>query len=154
MKTTELLYIEDFDQFVELGRAMHEECEPEIPFDELETRSNLFMCVNDLTRADFNAWIVRRDGMIIGFGVARITKYLFSAAPIASMNLWYVKPEFRHTRAAFELLHNFEQWAKLQGAARIEVGVTKCDIAEADKLNRMFKKRNFTRFGELFYQSI
>lgn len=154
MKTTELLHIEDFDQFVELGRAMHEECEPEIPFDELETRSNLFLCVGDITRADFNAWIVRLNDEIIGFGVGRITKYLFSPAPIASMMLWYVKPQYRRTRAAFELLHNFEQWAKLQGVARMEVGVTKCDIDEADRLNGMFKKRNFTRFGELFYRSI
>lgn len=151
-KASELLYIEDFDEFVALGQLMQQECEPDIPYDEAEVRANLFMCVGDIARETFNAWIVRDGDKMIGFGVGQIAKFLFSGTTKASLALWYVLPEYRRTRAAFEILHNFENWAKLMGSIRIEVGVAKCSVEEADRLNKMFSKRGFTRYGELYYR--
>ena len=151
-KASELLYIEDFDAVVALGQLMQLECEPSIPYNELEVRANLFMCVNDLQREAINMWIVKDNDRIVGFGVGQISKFLFSHATKASLTLWFVLPEYRKTRAAFEILHNFENWARLQSVIRTEVGVAKCNVDEAKHLNQMFTKRGFTRYGELFYR--
>lgn len=152
MKAIELLYIEDIPAMIDVGRTMQQECEPTIPFDETEVAANCFACINDLERSQMNCWIIKDGDRIIAFGVGRIGKYMFSKAKIASMIFWYVLPEYRKTRASFEILHNFENWATLSGAARIEVGAAKVGVDEANKINRIFKRRGFRQYGELFYR--
>lgn len=153
-KATELLYIDEIDEFITVGKRMQEECEPDLPFSELEARSNAMTCLNDLKRESLNCWVVRHQGKIVGFSAGRCGKYLFSESTIATMIFWYVLPEYRKTRAAFELLHNFENWARLNGAVRIEVGAAKTDTIEANNINKMFAKRNFTKYGELYYRNL
>lgn len=152
MKATELLYLDDIDRFLELGQQMQAECEPDLPYDDMEARSNVWACLQDTSRSELNVWIVRHEGEIVGFGVGRIGKYLFSTAKIGSLLLWYVLPQHRKSRAAFEILHNFENWCKLQDVTRIEVGAAKVGVEDADNLNRMFTKRGFRRYGELFFR--
>ena len=157
-KTTELLYVEDFAPFVALGRSMVAEVAPDEPYDEEEIMSNLFMVVNDIQRGSVNVWISKAKDELVGLAVGMIGKTLYSKAPIATLVLWYVKPEYRTTLAAFELLHNFEHWARLHGAYRIEVGASRLDprvqVDGADKINEIFKRRGFTRAGEVFYRIV
>lgn len=154
MKAEELLYIEDIPAMIEVGRAMQQECEPDIEFDDVEVAANCFACINDLEREHINCWIIQDGEQIIAFGVGRIGKYMFSKAKIASMVFWYVRPEYRKTRASFEILHNFENWATLSGAYRIEVGAARMGVDEANKINGIFKRRGFRPYGELFYREV
>ena len=92
---------------------------------------------------------------MIGFSVGQIGKFLFSNVTIASLQLWYVMPEYRtRTRAAFELLHTFENWAKLSGVYRIEVGGAKISAEEAENANRIFAKRGYTLYGKLLFKDM
>lgn len=158
IKTTELLYTEDFLSVVQLGREMHDEVAPDEPFDDLEVTANLFMVVGDTQRSSINVWIVKSDDMVVGFGVGVLAKPLYTKVPNASLVLWYIKPDYRKTLAAFEILHNFEHWARLNGVYRIEVGAHRLDpkinSEEADKINKMFKRRGFKRAGEVFYRIV
>lgn len=156
IKATELLHFSDFDDFVELVRAMQRECESEVEFDELELRANMMHYLNDFSRENVNCWVVWDDLKMIGFAVGRISSFMFfSQQKLASFAVWYVKPEYRKlSRAAFELFHNFENWAKLQGAFRIEAGACRTDESEAKDMNKMFARRGFTSYGELFYRNL
>lgn len=154
MKAVELLYIDDINEFLRLAHMMQQECEPDIEFSELEAQANVWSCLQDTLRSAMNCWIVRHEGKIIGFGVANCQKFLYSEQLIASLTLWYVQPEYRHTRAAFEILHNFENWSRLIGAKRLSVGAAKVSVEEANNINRMFIKRKFSRYGELFYRDL
>lgn len=157
-KTAELLYVEDFPRLVELGRDMIKQVAPNEPFDDHEITANMFMCVNDIHRDGLNIWISKVGEDIVGVGVGILAKPLYSKVPNASLVLWYVKPEYRKTLAAFEILHNFEHWARLHGAYRMEVGASRLDPSvqadEADKVNQIFKRRGFTRAGEVFYRIV
>lgn len=133
---------------------MHQECEPSIPFDELVIRSNCFLMVNDLNRSQINGWIVKDGEKGVAFGIATAAPFLYSASKAASLALWYVLPEYRRGRAAFEVFHNFENWAKLTGCVRIEVGVGKYAVGEADNTNKMFERRKFTRVGSVYYREV
>lgn len=154
VKATELLYIENVPHVVELGRQMQQECEPDLSFSELETTANLLAVLNDVSRSECNIWIVWQDTEIVGFGVGYISKFLFSEMTKASLALWYVIPKYRKTRAAFEIMHNFENWAKINGSTRIEVGASRVGVDDVDTLNRMFARRGFSRYGELFYREL
>ena len=152
----ELLNDTDIPALVDIARKMQEECEPDIPFDEVETYANCLKCLKDIHRTGMNCWIVRDDLKVVGFAVGVQGRYLmFTKAEIASLTLWYVLPEYRNrSRAAFELLHNFESWAILNGAFRIEVGAARVGVEDATKLNHMFARRGFTSYGELFYRKL
>lgn len=154
MKVEELRFDTDIQAFIDISREMQQECEPIIPFDEVEVAANSIMIINDLDRVNINAWIIKRDDKIIAFSIGRIGRYMFSQATVASMVFWYVRREYRKTRAAFELLHTFQNWAALNNAFRIEVGAAKVGVSEAVKINGIFKKRGLRSYGELFYKDL
>ena len=153
-KAHELLYLNDVDRFIELGHIHQQECEPDLGFSEVVARANVWMTFEDMSRASLNMWVARKDGEIIGYAIGRIDRFVFSDAKLATLHMWYVLPDHRKTRAAFELLAAFENWAKLQGAARIEIGAARSMGGDTTEVNRMFTKRNFKRYGELFYREL
>ncbi len=133
---------------------MHQECEPSIPYDELVVRSNLFAVIGDLERSTMNGWIVKDGEKGVAFGIAVASPFLFSASLRASLSLWYVLPEYRKGRAAFEIFHHFENWSKLTGCVRIEVGASKYAVGSASEINKMFVRRGFTHIGEVFCREV
>lgn len=154
MKAHELLYFEDIDPLVQLAHTMHVECDPTLPVDVKESTLYALSVINDIERKERNVWIVRRNDQMIAFGLGRIGQYPFNKLTVASLMYLYVLPEHRKSSAAFEILHTFENWAKLQGAFRIEVGAVRTDVEVADKINRMFTKRGFVRYGDMFYKPV
>lgn len=152
-KAEEVLYLDDFDEIIDISIRMQKECEPDIPFDESEQRSHMMTLLSDIQRENCNMWIVKHKGKIVGFAAAIAHKYMFSKAKIASLAFWYVTPPYRKSRVAFELFHTFEHWAKLIGVARIEVGASK-SVGDTDNINRMFTKRGFAEYGALFYKHL
>lgn len=153
MNAVELLYVEDFQPLIQVMKEMRDECEPTIEFHDRMLLDRMFNCVNDITRPDFNCWIVKQNDAIVAFGVGSMRDFMFSPQRIASLLYWYVVPSARKTWSAFHILHTFEQWAKINGAIRIEVGAAK-SIGDAAKINKMFARRGFTQYGELFFRDI
>lgn len=154
LKVRELLYVDDFPQFVDMASAMQQECEPDIPFVPETLLVHMFRCVNDCSRKELNAWIVMRNKTQIGMAVATCSEYFFNPAPMSLLHYWYVMPEYRHTRAGPLLLRAFEKWSRDRGVMRMHFGADRVDVKEADTINRMIAKRGFVRYGEQFYKVI
>lgn len=154
LRTRELLYVDDFPQFVDMAHAMQQECEPDIPFEPETLLVHMFRCVNDCERKELNAWIVLRNAEQIGMAVATASQYFFNPAPMSLLHYWFVKPEYRRTRAGIELLRAFERWSHALGVWRMHFGADRIDVKEADDINRMIAKRGFVRYGEQFYKVI
>lgn len=154
LKVRELLYVDDFPQFVDMAKSMQQECEPDIPFVPETLLVHMFRCVNDCERKQTNAWIVLRNNEQIGMGVATVSQYFFNPAPMSMLHYWYVKPEYRNTRAGIEILRAFEKWSRGLGVLRMHFGADRVDVKEADAINRMIEKRGFVRYGAQFYKVI
>lgn len=153
-KSTELLHLDEIDAFVDLGHVHQQECEPDLGFDEIVARANVWSVMSDMSRAKMNMWVVRKDDIIVGYAIGTIHQYMFSTAKLASLVIWYVLPQHRKTPAAFKLLVNFENWAKLQGVRRIEIGAARESGGNTTEVNRMFTKRGFRQYGELFFRDL
>jgi len=149
----ELLRVEDFEELCALIHQMQLECEPHLDFNEAKIYAHMYHCVNDLKRDQLNCWIVRYNGVISAFGVGRMRDFMFSDKLVASLQFWYVKPAFRKTWMAYSIFHTYEQWAKLLGALRIEVGAAK-SVGDPEVINKMFVKRGYVHIGELYYKPI
>lgn len=154
LKVRELLYEDDFPQFVEMARAMQAECEPDVPFDQRELLVHMYRCIYDIHRTNLNAWIVFRGKTQVGMAVATAAPYFFNPAPMSLLHYWYVLPDHRRTRAGIELLRAFEKWSHAIGAMRMHFGADRVDVKEADLINRMISKRGFVRYGEQFYKVV
>lgn len=156
MKLTcaELLTLDCVEQLVFISKQMRAECEPDVAYDEQLVRARALHLLSDMHRTEMNVWLVRDGDFAVGFAVGIMGDYLmFSKAQIANMTLWYVIPAYRNrSRAAFELLHNYENWATINGAFRIEVGAARKGVEDARKINAMFSRRGFTSYGEIFYR--
>lgn len=148
MKATELLYIDDFPRVVELARKHIEECEPDTPFEEEELLACLFSIVNDTARLEKNAWVLWDGGVIVGYALANMFKQVHNKQYEAVLRYHYVQPESRSGTGAFHLLHNFQNWAKLNGAAVETVGAGRIyDPEMAKRINKMYERRGFIPIG-------
>lgn len=154
MKVRELLYEEDFPQFVEMAQHMQLECEPDVPFDARELLVHMYKCIYDVDRKNLNAWIVFDNRHQVGMAVATAAPYFFNPKPMTLLHYWYVLPERRRSRAGIELLRAFEKWSHAIGAMRMHFGADRVDVSEADIINRMISKRGFVRYGEQFYKVV
>ena len=158
IKTTELLYVEDFPAFVAIGREMHDIFAPYEDFDEQEILRNLYIVVNDISRSLYNVWISKDGDKMIGFGCAAATSVFYSKKLSTCLVHWYVTEKYRTTFAGFQILHMFEQWSRLQGAFKMEVGALKVgpdnSMDDVNKINRMLNKRGFIRSGEVLHRIV
>lgn len=154
LKVRELLYVDDFPQLLEMASVMQQECEPDIPFVPETVVAHMFECVNDCERKTFNVWIALRNDEQIGMAAAIAGQYFFNPAPMSTLHYWYVKPQYRRSRAGIELLRAFEKWSRALGVMRMHFGADRVDVKEADDINRMIAKRGFVRYGEQFYKVI
>ena len=154
IKATEMLLLDDMHNVIELSKQFHEECEQGIAFNEKITYMNFLRVLKDIERTTSNVWVVYRDNEAIGWAYGFISDILFSEDKEASLVYWYVVPKHRKSRAAFELLHTFQNWAKLSGAKRIIVGAGRVDHEEANSINKMFVNRGLARYGSTFYSDI
>lgn len=154
MKVEELLYIDDFPQVVALIRKHVAEADPDDEFDEKETLQSLFAITNDLKRTEQNAWLVWDGGLIVGYALAHISKNPYNTQTEAMLRYHYVEPKSRVSTAAFQLLHTFQNWAKLTGASRITLGAGRIDPEIADRINKMYERRGFKRIGAMYQQHL
>lgn len=156
MKTTELLYIDDFPRVVELVRMHVKEYDPDEPFEEQEILSTLFGIVNDTKRTERNAWVVWDGGIIVGYALAYAVQLPFNKRVETMLRYHYVQPESRlGGMAAFSLLHTYQNWAKLIGASLVSLGASRIDAPDlAKRINKMYEKRGFKLVGAIHQQRI
>jgi hypothetical protein len=153
IRATEILHPQCANELADLSETFHAECDPGLTFERDEIIRECALTLVDLKRDRRNAWVVRDEGFPVGFAVGEMFKYLFSSELFSSLIHWYVIPSYRKTRAPFELLHNYENWSKINGATRSIVGAGHVG-STLRNVNDMFRRRGLKTYGELFYKDI
>lgn len=87
----------------------------------------------------------RPCGMLIGV----LTQLSFSQLKIAVELAWYLEPDFRGTRKAFDLINAYEHWAKnvVQADAVQMVSLTSLN---PDKLQKLYERRGYQKMEETY----
>jgi GNAT superfamily N-acetyltransferase len=62
------------------------------------------------------------NGEVVGGAVAYLTDYGWCNSIRASMEFYYLKPNYRATNLAQDLLQHIEDWARTMGAVELAVG--------------------------------
>lgn len=90
-------------------------------------------------------FIAELGSFAIGGIVCSSTKDWFDGQTVAFEQVFYVKPEYRATNAAINLLSVFIEWAELIKADRVQVGTT--TGIQTKGCLRLYKKFGFREHG-------
>lgn len=101
---------------VELARRQVAEAAPHLDFDP-EIASRTFQ--RYLTTADPTIFVVEDNREVVGYLMAMIHDYAFTAGLFAIQDAMYVRPDKRETTAAASLIDIFTQWGERLGAREI-----------------------------------
>jgi GNAT superfamily N-acetyltransferase len=88
-------------------------------------------------------------GMLIGMLVPWVTD---SNCLISVELAWWVKPEYRKTGTAIELLQGYITWAKEAGAKRIQM--SSLNALEGDRVGRIYERLGFKFFEREYVMEI
>jgi GNAT superfamily N-acetyltransferase len=112
--------IGDMPRLLELARVMHEEAPAYRgwAFDEPKVERLLRSLMQT------GCVLVAENEVIVGGVVGMCTEHWFSTDKVASELALFVEPSHRHGTIAIRLVRGFLEWARLQGAKRVGMGVT------------------------------
>jgi len=107
-----------------LAAQHHDEYGTSREFDAKAVGQAAFHCVMDKQRKHLNCWVAYDDnGSPVGYLAATIRPSFYSFRSYAVQEMWFVTQRARRTRAAIELLLQFERWALDRNAERIYMQV-------------------------------
>lgn len=89
------------------------------------------------------ALICEKDGIIAGAIMGMVYGHLYSPVPQASDLGFFVKPEFRGSRAAPLLEKGYRSWAGAKGAKKISLG----DTTGNEKVRALYERLGYTYVG-------
>jgi GNAT superfamily N-acetyltransferase len=135
------------EDVIEMAKAFHTEIGSAIPLEPEQIGKYYEMLRYDLDRDSFNCFIAYKGDEAVGFLVCKLSPYFFSSMVAAYQELWYVRPAFRSTRIAFDLIRAFEDWARLRGAAEIYTGQVTNDPVKGKKVSKVLTKLGYPRVG-------
>jgi RimJ/RimL family protein N-acetyltransferase len=89
----------------------------------------------------------RPCGMLIGV----LAQLSFSRLTVATELAWYLEPEFRRTRKAFDLLNAYEHWAKNVVNADC-IQMVALSALNPEKLQKLYERRGYQKMEETYVQ--
>ncbi len=135
------------DECLALGRDMYQEsCSKSVRFSRTKLHSLCFFLCNKLV-PNFTCYVYEKDNKVVGFIVGQIQELLWSEDKIANEVVFYVSPEHRGSRAAFELISAYEDWAKKQGVKEIYLGSS--TKVKTQQVERLYNKLGYDTVGML-----
>jgi GNAT superfamily N-acetyltransferase len=134
---------------VYLGRLHHNEFAPHLDYDEDRCYLLYADVKRDVERDRYNAYIAYDGDEPIGYMLCSASQMFFSKQISTRLEFWFVVPKYRKTRAAFELIRVYENWARLRGAIEIWVSVAHNTghTAMVEQVSRMFEKMGYPKVG-------
>lgn len=137
---------EDINDLVVLGREMHEESRfAGLTFSEEKVRHLLAHLIDDPNGC---LLVSEKDGVIIGGFAGFISEHYFSTDKVANDFALFIGKADRGGMSAALLLRSFVKWAKKQGAALIQVGIT--TGVHVEESTRLYNALGFKTVGPLF----
>lgn len=137
--------LNDLSAIVEFGKRMH----PQTNYAPFEYNAVIARRTAKayMTRKDARVWVSERKGAICGLLIAEVGPMPFSAH-LAATDLIFVAEA-----GGDMLLRAFVEWAKLCGAARIDMGVSAGPVRE-DAVRRLFESEGFIYSGGMFHLNL
>lgn len=87
-------------------------------------------------------------GDVIGMIALIVLMQPMSGETVATELVWWIHPDVRGGRAALELLAKAEEWAKSNGAKRLQM------IAPSDKVCRFYERLGFQRVEVAYMRTL
>ncbi len=138
---------EHIDDIIALAVLFHAESSPHLNFEPAVIQYYADAIKADYDRENYNAYIAYREHEPVGFLVCKMVPYFFNRDRLAQQELWYVRPGYRGTRVAFDLIRAFEDWAKLRGAVEIWTGQANENANTGKKVSKVLAKIGYPRIG-------
>lgn len=88
------------------------------------------------------------NGDVLGMIALIAVAHPMSGEMVATELVWWIDPEARGGRAALALLAEAEEWAKLQGATRLQM------IAPNDKVCRFYERLGFEKVEVAYMRNL
>ncbi len=133
----------DLTAMMELGRLLHAESRfRKLPIDEAR-----LMEIGRMGLAKGNPGLIlaERQGRLVGMAIVVAGEHFFSVAKAATVQLVYVHPKARGSRAAILLLRALRRWAIEAGAEDLHVNNT--TAIHADRTDRFLRHMGFRQTG-------
>lgn len=137
-----------------LAKMSYEELASHLEYDELRALSLALKCANNPDRSRENMWVAYQGHEPVGYFIGNINDYYFSSQLSANQTLWFVKKEFRSTRAPIQLFNAFEEWAVDNGCVEIYAGAWGPNIAAADIVNKIYPRMGYTLSGAFYIKQV
>lgn len=137
--------LDDLPALIEIARQFIHEAPnyASRELDEQALQDNLSAVINGM-----GAVFVVEQGQEIAGGIVCLTsKDWFNNQIIAFEQVFYVKPEYRSTRAALLLIDVFLNWSRQMGAGRVQCGTT--TGINTESCVRLYKHFGFNEYGIL-----
>lgn len=135
---------QDIPALVALGSRMHAESPR---FSKL--RFSPEKLTDTLTDIEANPlgfiWLGEVDGDVAGVMVGLIYEHWCSTDAVSTDLALYVEPAYRGSMLAARLINRYKQWAKVNGAVLLQVGVS--TGVETEQTARLYEAMGFKRFG-------
>lgn len=141
-----LALTEDEDVIVAMARRYHAEAAVSMPLglDERVVRRTMR---DYLATANPTIFVAEKpNGHLVGLLVASIQPYLFQSGLWTHVEILYVQPENRGTRAAPELIAHFDAWSRQIGAL-MSIGGN-ANMIHTDRTASLYRKFGYQDAGK------
>ncbi|HWU35464.1 MAG TPA: GNAT family N-acetyltransferase [Methylovorus sp.] len=134
----------DIPTLCRLGKLYHAESQyQQLPF----SAYKLSVMIATLMRNDECVLVLEKSGQVIGGVLGVVFDHWFSTAKVAMDYCIYVLPEHRRGRSGAMLIKAYVEWAKLQGAEVIQMGIS--SGIKQDRTLKLYQKLGGRVVGSL-----
>lgn len=136
--------MKDLNTILDLGLLMHRESNYAA---NTIYNTNIFGAfVTRLIEGDHGfVHLALKDGQPIGFMLASLVPFFFGPGLMSSEICTFIKKENRGGTAGIQLIHEYEKWAKGNGAIHICIG-TSTGVA-SERVSRFYESMGFRKVG-------
>lgn len=143
-----LATIDDFSEVTTLAQQFVKES-PYKRFDKQYLVNSVYKFLDKPKNETICLLLLDDTGHPVGFLAGMIYSTLFHPEKIATEIAWYVKPEFRKSRKALELMNAFEYWAEMNKCTRV------CMSSLNDsKVEKLYNRKGYEKIEESFMKEL
>lgn len=136
-----LILEQDRARLKSMARVAATECEPDLGFDEA-TFGETF---DKVISAELTGFVVEQNHDLVGFTLSRIDGFYFASGISTSLDIIFVLPGWRGTRAPALLLRSFLEWSDSLGARRKYMGIN--NGLHPERTAQFFERAGARRLG-------
>lgn len=141
--------LDDIPRILELGESLHQTSDfRRLPFD----REKVETLISGLVSGVGVVFVSEIDGIITGGIAGGLTEFWFCREKVAFDFSFFIHSDYRGGMSAPRLIIAFCEWAKLNGAREIHMGIT--TGIHVDATSRLYEKMGFSLSGPLYKKEI